>query len=475
MKKVTLLILLLTLSLTLSVVLVTAQELVITPSPISLSVKQDEAKDFNATFKNTFDFEIRSFQFSNLTGFTFEEIIIPSGEEKVIEFSVKSSSLGSHSFSPTVSFRYLVDIPVQPETHIIEVTNTGYKPTFLELHEGDTVTWKNTDDITHTITSTLWDHELSPNETISETFNEVSTITYQDTVQFFGGTLEILDKDQENLVHNPENDIVWGINLEVASDPTSIKLELIDQNFSIQATGNTEGLLSIENTGTEIAQNIKLKTNNTWITFEENNFNLEIGEKNIVTYKINPAIFDSNETNKTYNVEVTAKAINTEEQKKVVSIFIPYNDIVSGFGSNEDFLIWFDKVFCAGNKDLFICNTSVAPNNGQIIIRDPELDVNLTQSEFIDTLRRLRRIEDDLGRSVNTENQLANFLQSELPGIKNSQNITSQVLQELEERNRSNSAIFWSVFFLTIIGGTVFLGLRYYKEQKRKEYRMEGR
>ena len=71
------------------------------------------------------------------------------------------------------SFKYFVDIPINKNTHTITIKDDGFHPDFLVVRIGDTVIWNNSDDITHTVTSTSFDYELDPNESVSVVFNEI--------------------------------------------------------------------------------------------------------------------------------------------------------------------------------------------------------------------------------------------------------------------------------------------------------------
>ena len=446
--------------------------LLIQPNPIEIGTKIDKTTSFNFTLENTFDFQIKSFQFSNLDEFTFPDIVLNPNQSKNIEFTVLKHEVTSETIESEISFRYLVEIPEDPQTHHINISLYGFEPNYLQVHQEDTVIWHNFDDISHTVTGGSFDYTLTPNATATHTFNTIGQENYQDLILFWTGTIQVLSRESEQEVNNPNYNKILTVNLDVFSDPTNLSLSVIDTNFTVDATGSTEGLISVENKGGEEAQRVKLTASSDWIKFNEDDFNLGIGEKNFVTFTIQPLVFASNETNKTYNIELRAKALNTEEATGNISVFIPFTDKFEQFDSSEGFLKWFVEVYCVQNPDVFICNTSRNAGDSNVIIRDPEIPINLTASQVYAMLKRIQRIEDSNQRTNNKITLLTGILESEFPEFMFLLNRSVLTSEKTEDERATKEAVFWVIGIITILITGFLVSWKYLEKYQHKKYLM---
>ena len=451
---------------------IVSAELIITPSTMNITTIVNEQKNFNLTLKNTFDFQIKSFQFSNLTGFTFPTIILEPAQEKTITFNVKRTSSIMQTINSKVSFNYLVNLPIGIKTHQVNITENGYKPAFIVIRQGDTIQWTNTDDITHTVTSTLFDYNLPVNQSISQVFNTIGTIPYNDLVIFYTGTIEVIDASAPEEVHNPTYDKNLIINLDVTLNPTQLKASTLKTNYTVDAVGSTEGLLEIENTGSEVAERIKLTSTDGWISFDENDFNLEKGTTNFVTYKVEPRILDSAETNKTRIININIKASNSEQYTIPLNVFVPYSDIFEEFDTDEGFYTWFASTFCPTHQNLFICNTTRPDSSGEptIIYRDSQIPVNFTTAEVYELFKRIQKMEDSGQRTDNLLNKVSSELGISIPELRSfiNQSLQLQVKNEKKESSRNNTVWIIGFFILLIaIFASVFNKIN--KTQGQKE------
>lgn len=67
------------------------------------------------------------------------------------------------------------------ETHIVAIEDGAFSPAEISIEVGDTITWRNDDDATHTATSeTNWDSgDLAAGESFSFTFTRAGTYDYE--------------------------------------------------------------------------------------------------------------------------------------------------------------------------------------------------------------------------------------------------------------------------------------------------------
>ena len=109
-----------------------------------INTKVNVQQTYSLNLTNTFNFKIQSFQFKNTTGFTFpSNISLNPNQTKSISFTFIRSAIKSEQLTSEVSFKYLVDLPQDPQTVYVNITPSGYSPAFLIIHATDTVIWKN--------------------------------------------------------------------------------------------------------------------------------------------------------------------------------------------------------------------------------------------------------------------------------------------------------------------------------------------
>src|SRR4030042_3733541 len=155
-------------------------DLILIPSELSIENTLNQPKTYSFTMTNTYDFTLRTFTFSNLTDFNFPSITLITNQTINVSFIANSNTIQKKDINSLVTFNYLVNVPSEPQTHLITINPNGFSPNFLAIHQDDTVTWKNLDTISHTVTSSFFDSTLTPNQTYSKTFTDIQNINYQD-------------------------------------------------------------------------------------------------------------------------------------------------------------------------------------------------------------------------------------------------------------------------------------------------------
>jgi plastocyanin len=456
-----------------SIATINAQVTII-QSPFDFSQKVGETKSYVLTINNTYNFDIYDIKFSNLSGLGFSfplNSTIPKNSTTDINFTLSPSQSISESRTSNVEFRFLATIPTEITTYNINVTNTGFSTRYLIIRVGDTIVWTNKDNIFHNLFSSKFSQNINPNETFSYTFSEIGTYNYQDSgwAEFnnFRGTIEVINRTSQEKVHNPLYDFVWNVGLNFFLNPTNLTFELLDDSFEISATGSSEGIIRIKNVGTETAERIKINSSSNWITFEENNFDLIVNSQNLVTYKISPVIFNTNDTNKTYTIDFTVKGSNTETMTKSISVFIPYTQVFVDTSTDAGFLVWFAEVYCKAHPNLFLCNpnqTIITNGNGS----DSYLSLNISAKDFYDQKREIGNVTTSVIRLQNDYSLLNDKI-----GIVNTiSNISNLSLEYQKERDRISKrdsnlrTIFFLFIFLGILSYASFKTYRKYREKK---------
>lgn len=454
--------------------------IVISPTPANITCRVGVSSSNQIDIFNNYSFAIMDFAFSNLAneGFSFQNIEIPANSTRTLNLTILSNSSQHKTISSIVSFKYAVEIPEETITHYINITGTGFSPNYLIIRQGDTVIWNNIDDIDHTIT---WseNHDVLVNGTFSYTFNNIETILYQDIewdeYQFFSGTIDVLNKTTSQKAHNPNYDYAWAINLNSNLNPTTLQVNLIDNYFEVESNKNTEGMVKVKNNGSEIADVITMSADSPWIHFNTNNFNLATNENKYVPFIISPTIFSTNQTNKTYEISIKAKATNTEEYSNTINIFVPYKYIdMSNPTSPEEFLNSI-TIWCKLNPNNFFCNNSLSGNgNGSVIIQEKNYGFNMTQTDFYELKKELLKALRSDQLSDNQEKILADELHITIPELRGLLNQSLQMQLNNEQKTKTNWDVVWIIgFFILIIG----CGLIVFFEVKKyfyKKYLRDG-
>lgn len=434
-------------------------DLLISPNPVSVVVRSGESATFNLELRNTFEFDLIDFKFKNLSNFYFPPITLLTNETKTVTINVTGQGVGLNTISAEIEFKYLIDIPEGTKTHEVNITPTGFSPSFLIARRGDTVVWNNRDDITRSVTGATFDYQIAPNQTQMMLLNTVGEISYFDTVLFYGGTITVINETDAEEVNNPDYNKILTVNLEVTLDATYLELLLTKTNFTVQATGSEESVLEIENKGNETAQRIILTAEPSWIDFSENTISIDAGQTDILTYTVKPIIVDAQETNKTHTIKIKAKGSNTEEYVKEISVFVPYEATFDDITTNEGFLAYFAR-FCEANPNLIVCNNSISQSGeDRIIVVDPQIPINLSASEFLEFLRRQQKIEDAVLRTTNEQKLLKEQLDIQFPEIALMLNELVEKQNEIDTADTAKTRSFWLfVLGLAIILSVVIVG-----------------
>ncbi len=446
-------------------------ELVITPNTLTINGKVGETQNFIFDLWNTFDYEISDFQFTNTAGFVWENLTIAPNETKTMHASITKLTSSFETINSEVSFKYKVDIPTQSQTHEVNITPSGFSPNYLIIRRGDSVKWNNIDSISRTATGSIFDYSISPNQSATFTFNLINEYFYQDINLFQTATIKVINESTDELINNPSNNKPLTINLEISLSPTTLENTLDEVGFIVDAVGSEDSLLTIENTGNETAQKVRLTSSNNWIKFDKDDFNIEVGKKSFITYSIEPIIITTNETDQNYSVDIIIKASNTEEYKKTINVFIPFNNNFDDINTNEGFFSFYTR-YCQDKQHLLICNNSIQSSGDDGGTGDYTIQANLTAREVQEALRGKQGIIDSMQRNTN---EMRRFIDEYSAKIDKSLFYSNQTLESEKNRIKDSDAttrMWWILFITTFICGSIavsIVAVRKWRESKNLE------
>jgi len=424
----------------------------ILPSNYQITVKTYHESTQNFLIKNTYNFKLYDIKIKGLPGFTFPYIDLEKGEERIINYTILRNDTGTFNYNAEVSYKYEVDLPIQEDLHNVYITSDGFVPSFLTIRKGDKVIWTNNDTITRTVTSSSFDTPLSPNQTFEKVFSELGTINYQDLTLFHGGEISVVNDTQGQLVQNPDLNVNWAVKVTAYLENTTLEVINNINSYTIGINDTAQGILEIRNNGNFIAEDISLKSTPNWAKFQKNNFDLDAGKNVFVVYDISPLIFETSETNRTHNISLEIKSSNTNTLTKKLAVFVPYSKVLEDLGSQEGFLAFYMK-YCQANPNTLICNNTLSQSTQpQIIYRDPEIPINITQKEAYAMIRRQGEVFSSVETLNNEIKKVLNSISNELPLIKQELEDIKAKQIELENQKDSSNLAFWLIL---LFGGTI--------------------
>src|SRR3990167_7152724 len=174
---------------------ISSANLIINPTNVNISATVGETKSFTLNFTNTFNFSIQDFQFSDMSGLVFTPFTLQPNQSKVATFNFTRANPITSIIPSKVSFKYLVPVPQTPITHQVNITDSGgFQPRDITIHQDDMIIWRNNGTITHTVTTSNFELNIPAGSTSQRTFSNIEFINYYDTIVFFTGTINILNR-----------------------------------------------------------------------------------------------------------------------------------------------------------------------------------------------------------------------------------------------------------------------------------------
>jgi len=423
----------------------------------------------NKTYWENFDVQLNisnqeNFKFYNIT---FEEDFVSmpnfdleSGETKLIQITITKNE--DYSGVLTLRGEYLTQIGSSNKTEIVTINyQTGFDKCHLDLIKGDKIIWAN--NILDEISLVNTDNENIDFATILEDSNYSKTFNYPEEFDYYATRIgirfteicRINIMDDSGLVHRSEYDDTINLNLKILYDPTIIETRFLKTSYTIDFNKQKEDIFTIENTGNEKARNIYLSGE--WFQFTKNDFDLDIGDSINIGYTIKPEIFETNNTNKTYDkfIEITGNFQTINQKIEIFILYSKIDDLFSDGIADEELIENFFKYWCQKNPDNDICKKT--------IINESSSDKTYSLPE--DALKKIieRQISKEDEQRTYQKNQLetdinqTNQISSMNLGINESKNEVSLLREDI--KNLGIAIVFTIIFILFISGGFLLYNL----------------
>jgi len=454
--------------------------LTIEPEESLSNVYVNEPHIATITLTNNQAFTIYNITFSNIEYFNFPKIdkLEPSESIEYNFTILADASFDRTPFTSIISFQYMEDIPTEPQTHYISITEQGFEPDDITIYQADSIRFSNNDTITRLITSSEWNYDIPSGSIQLETFNTIKDITYYCTYLYNTGQIHVRNRTLNELAHNSEYDKQMIINLESKYHATNLTLEMLNEkNFTINWNSMDESLLKITNNGDEPAYNIKLSSNNgnVLILFDENNFDLNPTQSNYVTFEIHPNINLTSQTNNTYEISIGLSSENAGGTEEYINVFVPYHIFDDNMSTEE---WWEEKLeFCNAYPTSYFCiSEPIIKYLNQTTNATPIYSMNFSEPQLTNLLRTITTTADTSGRIENQWKTDVDSLKKIVNSIQNTSKEAYEIALDNEKRrNNTNTILILFFTFLTIIGCilTIFYTL-HKKRQKMQMHSMTG-
>lgn len=467
-------------------------EILVEPASISTSVKVGYEKEIPITITNKFNHSIFDLTFTGISEFTFPsvEVLEPNQQAIVTVKLTTTSAYTQTQKTSTIKLKYYTVIYSNPVVHNVTIFNTFYSPNLITIEQGDQIRWFNDGTMTHTVTSDnpSFDLNIPKNTSAVAQFGQIQYIEYYDKTILFKGYIDVVNKTSE-LTYNPSYDRTINFFITSSYNESALQLEILDDNFTLNYDDEDEGLVKITNTGDSELINIIL-TADKWISFEENNFNLDAGSNNFVSFKIIPDVTSISQTNKTHNIDIQVKATNANQIGGEINVFIPYESDLETFGNlSRDELIDLLKLLqeqigklnlepspdCPSDKPYF--NTETEECIGEIDLEIP-VQYNYTQKEIESFLLKEGEIKEGIETLSEFQNPKLISIESLLVSMNNkiivlekiaNRSLTmSEEFEEEEEDRKVRNAFLIVIGIISLLGGATFAVI-WLRRQRQRE------
>ena len=425
--------------------------------PLSRSISFEPSVSVNAVVGSTTIVPIEVFNDLNtsLIDFTFEAFnftsfnkidVLETNKSAYVLMKVVPDRVVDSVFNTKSFFYVLQDIPRSPKTFDVSLADGGYSPTILDLKEGDSVLFKNTGTINHAVKSQSkgWDYNLKRNETVTVVLDKIENINYFDTFTSLGGVINVLNRSSFEKVHNPQLQKQLTINMKSVNAETNMAFSLGVNSFSVEYNKQTDGVIEIRNVGNKTSVNTRL--NGRWIGFTNNGFSLQPGEKKIIVFTITPEINKSEDTGKTYPIDVFINTDNAPQLNTSIFVSIPQAIVLRTDDSGYYKGIANELAeYCKQHPDVCFGNNA----NQTVIIRKGYMNINVSEDWPLNIETEMARQGLSLLRLENLEKENDDKTNTRLMSLELISNITTNDVGYIKEQ--LGKIHFWVAFLIIFV------------------------
>lgn len=460
-----------------SIFLVSANGLYVNPPSFSVNKSFGVNKQIIFSIKNEEPFSFYNISFEDNSVIYMSKISeLTSGNEVNVTATINTEN----NFNGNVKIKgfYIANIGPGNETYTIDVDfNEGLSRCDFSAVKGDSVTWINlvtdeiklrNEDTKEYVTTILEGGSYTTHFSNPETFR----YSFYRRGYRFTDICDITVLDDQGLINDPNLDAQLNLDIKLVYDPTNIEVVVLERNYSMDFFGSSEGVLTIKNIGSKTAKNVNLAGD--WFSFNYNNFDINTGDTKVVTYTIEPNIYDTNSTNKTYEKNITISG-NFDTRNELIDIFINYAEIGGDYNytnGTSGFMALIEQ-YCNAHPE--VCNPKPRIIYKNIDNSTPEeFNVTFEVSQVSDMFSYMFEIFDYIKTSMNyvKEGRTERDVQVNSTNSK-VDNLESLIIEEKESREKNNTTVAWVaaiIIFIFVVVLLVLIIFQYKKINRLKKY-----
>ena len=400
--------------------------------------------------------------------------VISSGQTIRVTVNLISDLAFNDSFR--VRGYYPAQIGASNQTYSINVDYySGLSECDKTIIQGDTIIWTNSvlDDIVMRNSVTNQDiATILQGGSYQTKFDTPYSLSYYFLRRGypFTNTCTITVLSDTGSVNDPSKDANFSLGVNIIYTPTTITTTILENNYTINVFDSQDGVMSVKNTGDNVAKNIHL--DNPWFSFSTNNFDLLPGVTKAITYTISPKITLTSDTNKNYIQNLTITG-NFADLNYPFYIYIPYTDLsTANKTTNYGSLLELIAQYCNEHPSESFCSNQskvvYVYNNGSDIV-----SMNWTQAQ-------LKGLFDFIFKNGDNLNTLSAYIKEHFDSWNVTIDNVSVRLSNLEADNQvqkkaqvttasTQMFLFIAVAIIilcTLVGAIIFITRR---EKKKRE------
>ena len=403
------------------------------------------------TIKNTEPFIIYNLTFTSIAGFSFPAFPQIQPNETITKNIIINTQSAFNEIKPTtVSFFYITTTTTTPQTKTVNIDTSTLSPSNITIRKGDTIAWKNLNSIT-TFTVKKTDESESnpvpPNQQFLKTFPNEGIYEYYIAETGLIGRINIITNIVDSFTHDTGKDKTINFDIESKNPSASLSAENLITSFSMNYNGIEQGAIKLSSDGEVFG--VTLSAEPGWIAFHQNHF--DFNKTKIVTYDIKPFINKTEQTNKSYSINVSIITENTGHLSGLISVFILHsNDIVPNSTEFDDKI-----TFCTDAQIISLCTRFPDQCPKKEVIVEKLIEKNDTE------ITLLRETSNKLDRLTNAiklvENEEGNTKLQTIDGKIDSVVTSFEEFKADYQQGKKNKSLLWIFIILGIlvVGGII--------------------
>lgn len=460
--------------LTLVLVPFVSAEIIPTPPSVSIDLLEAQTVTRDISIYNNFSFSIFNVTMTELPSGISANMIssIPSKSSATLQITASSSMPVSVSTSGRIYFMIEVDRSDESRTYNINLTREGFVPRDIMIRQGDTLVWLNRDSITHSVTSAIFDSDISPNATFTRLFTDVGAITYRDAYIGYYGSISVMNRTTQQYAYYAPYDVMLPINFNVVMHQTDLQVSvLMNDTITCPIDEGCETLVRVKNIGNSTAKNVTV----IGAMPNKDRFDLTPDQETYLVLTINPlislqpTITTTEQTNKTITHTIGIIALNAPRISREVSIFIPFFEMDGYNMSSNDLASWWKYYdhLCQNFPNSSLCHGEpIIQEVEKVVFKEPEYPYNYSTDDIrnmmirdtaqTDEIRRISSTQTEMKESDNTQEKTLIEISGRLT------NIEAALKDNSDSNNGLKVAGILGVLLLIISAGA-YIGISYYK------------